>query len=185
MTSQTRTSRGTTRGCLAYGPPRAPRRGWTIRSCQGGMARQARRVCLRSIRSGVRSRPPRRPGFRFSGDEWTLKLVVDYDFAATRNGRHAYLWIVPGAAGERMSESVASVRSAALARLANHPCVGGFDSPPAPHGRLPCVEGRGRLCRCVDAAAEGPDLASVFSGATRRMINKRGDPFHSIDVLPQ
>jgi len=51
---------------------------------------------------------------RFSGDEWTLEVIVEYDFDTRINGRHAYIWVVPGDPAERTRESVAIIRSADL-----------------------------------------------------------------------
>jgi hypothetical protein len=94
--------------------------------------------------------------FRFSGDEWTLEILVDYDFEATRNGRHAYVWVVPGAAEQRMRESVAIVRSADLARESHSLRI---------ETRRPDAEAR----TVVLTATPGPRYWFRVSGARRQV----------------
>lgn len=52
--------------------------------------------------------------FRFSGTDWTLEACVEYDFPLMRNGRGAYLWLIPGDVSDGYQESIALIRYADL-----------------------------------------------------------------------
>jgi len=60
--------------------------------------------------------PTTKAVFRFSGTDWMLEACVEYDFPLMRNGRGAYLWLIPGDVRDGYDESIALVRYADLER---------------------------------------------------------------------
>lgn len=58
--------------------------------------------------------PTKKIILRFSGAIWTLEVMIEYDFAAKRNGRAACFWLVNGDPEDRLDAGVEFVRSADL-----------------------------------------------------------------------